>query len=60
MGFNEIFKGFQLLAFSRPSLYQDRDFPYVESTMKGSIVRTIGMTRTHFLSWLTVFCYNVA
>ena len=35
-------------------------FGYVESTMKGSIVRTIGMTRTHFLSWLTVFCYNVA
>ena len=28
--------------------------------MKGSIVRTIGMTRAHFLSWLTVFCYNVA
>lgn len=35
-------------------------FGYVESTMKGSIVRTIGMTRAHFLSWLTVFCYNVA
>ena len=35
-------------------------FGYVESTMKGSIVRTIGMKRAHFLSWLTVFCYNVA
>lgn len=38
MGFNEIFKGFQLLAFSRPSLYQDRerDFPkhgYLASTV---------------------------
>lgn len=35
-------------------------FGYVECTMKGSIVRTIGMKRAHFLSWLTVFCYNVA
>lgn len=35
-------------------------FGYIQGTMKGSIVRTVGIVRANFTNWLTMFCYNIA
>ena len=34
-------------------------FSYIETVFKGSFVRSIGLTRATFHSWLTALAYNV-
>lgn len=35
-------------------------FGFIEGTMRGSIVRTVGLDRATFNGWLTMFCCNIA